>query len=65
MLPRLSHRGEPIGAACVFGHPIGSPIGNVMSDDVALVERLNSASKHNSIVRSIVRTLGVTAPAPE
>jgi hypothetical protein len=39
----LPHRGEPIGAARAFGHPIEPPIGNVMSDDVALIERLNSA----------------------
>jgi hypothetical protein len=35
----LPQRGEPIGAARALGHPIG----NVMSDDVALIERLNSA----------------------
>jgi len=39
----LPHRGEPTGAGRAFGHPIESRIGIVLNDDVALIERLNSA----------------------
>jgi hypothetical protein len=40
---RLPHRGEPTRAGRAFGDPFGSRIGNVMNDDVALIDRLNSA----------------------
>jgi len=40
---RLPHREESTGADRAFGHPFGSWIGNFMNDDLALIERLNSA----------------------